>query len=217
MARKPRSAKTTRKSVSTAAPTAVSADDILDAALDEAAAVGWRTMSLASVAQRAGADLGAVLLKTPTKYSLLAGFLDRVDELTFASVRAPDPQDSARDRLFEIIMRRFDAFNTHREGARAFISGAARDPVALACVGLRAHRTMAAILAAADIPADGLMGCLRVQGLKAVFLAALRAWMTDDTDDLSKTMAALDRGLAQAERAERFLRGGRRTVEPVAE
>ena len=41
---------------------------------------------------------------------------------------------------------------------------------------------------------------MRIQGLKAVTAFALRAWMTDDSADLSKTMAALDRALNRAEK-----------------
>jgi AcrR family transcriptional regulator len=208
MARKPRPANASPSKRAKAAPKSARAatpDSIIDAALDEAAAVGWRGLTLANVAARGGLNLGEVLLLVPTKACLLARFLDRIDGLMLAPVTLPDSRDKSRDRLFEIIMRRFDALNRHRAGARAFIAGTARDPLALATAGLRLKRTLAAMLAAADVAADGLMGCLLVEGLQAVYLATLRAWMNDDTADMAKTMAALDRALSQAERLCRFL------------
>ena len=40
--------------------------------------------------------------------------------------------------------------------------------------------------------------CARKE-LALVYLNALRVWLADDTEDMAKTMAALDRGLRQAE------------------
>src|SRR5438132_3605825 len=148
MARKPRTAKASASSKSKArAPS----DRIIDAALDEAAAVGWRTLTLAAVAERAKLELGEVLTFAPTKPSLLARILDLVDDATLASVKTPDPRDKTRDRLFDVVMRRFDALNRHRAGMRAMIVGAMRDPVTLVMAGLRLKRSLRAMMAAADI------------------------------------------------------------------
>jgi ubiquinone biosynthesis protein COQ9 len=192
--------KAAKKSVGKAAKASSPIDPILAAGLAEAAAVGWRRLTMESVAARAGSGLGVLLLQVPTKTHLALRFLDHVDARTLAPVKAVDPQDSPRDRLFEILMRRFDALNEHRDGARALVSGVARDPMTAAAGLCRLERSFAAMLAAAGISADGLLGCARVQGLKAVAAFALRAWMTDDSADLAKTMAALDRALNQAER-----------------
>jgi AcrR family transcriptional regulator len=191
-------------------------DRVVDAALDEAAETGWRGLTLGGVADRAGLDLGELLLLTPTKFRLLSAFLDRIDRATLDGVKSPDTRDKVRDRLFDIIMRRFDALNAHREGAKAMISGLLYDPPMAVCVGMRFRRSMAAMLAAAGVRADGLIGRLRVKGLAAVCLAGLRAWMRDDTEDMAKTMAAVDRALAQAERLSRFLPGTHRGSEETA-
>ncbi|TAL02681.1 MAG: hypothetical protein EPO08_06330 [Rhodospirillaceae bacterium] len=216
MPRKPRTAKTTPTASPGPKARPGALDRVIDAALDEAAALGWRALTLAGVAARAGLEFGDVLVLTPTKHCLLARYLDRIDQQTLGPVRMPDPRDKPRDRLFEIIMRRFDVLNRHRAGSRAVIVGVARDPVAMALAGLRLRRALAAMLAASDIPADGLVGCLRIQGLKGVCLVTLRAWMNDDSSDMAKTMAALDRALGQAERLARFLPAGRRRAAEAA-
>lgn len=210
-----------RKRASAKAKTASSSgtpiDRVVDAALDEAAETGWRGLTLDGVAARAGMDLGELLLLTPTKFRLLSAFLDRIDRATLGGVKSPDARDKVRDRLFEIIMRRFDALNGHRDGAKAMISGLLYDPLMAVCIGMRFRRSVAAMLAAAGVRADGLIGRLRVKGLAAVSLAGLRAWMRDDTEDMAKTMAAVDRALAQAERIARFLPGAHRDSDETAE
>ncbi len=56
------------------------------------------------------------------------------------------------------------------------------------------------MLEAAGIPAAGLRGRLRANGLVGVWLYTLRAWQDDASADLAGTMAALDKALDQAER-----------------
>ena len=198
-----------------AAPAGSVIDRIIDAALAEAAALGWRNVSMTAVAARADLALGAVLELVPTRAHLVARLYDRLDHRMLAGLKALDESDSVRDRLFDVVMKRFDAMNTDRDGMRALVMGLRFDPPAMA-VGLRsADRTAAAILAAAGVSPDGLLGCARIQGLKVVLLCALRGWMDDDSTDLAKTMAALDRALERAERVAGF-RGFRRPAQNAA-
>ncbi len=185
-------------------PSASPKDRIIDAGLEEAAAVGWRNLAMDAVAARAKMDLGEALLLVPSKTYLMLGFLDRIDARTLAPVKRIDPEDSPRDRLFEILMQRFDALNEKRDGAKAVAAGVARDPAALVAGICRVDRSCAAMLSAAGISTGGLMGLARIQGLKAVAAYTLRAWMQDDSADLSKTMAALDKALTRAEKLASF-------------
>jgi hypothetical protein len=68
------------------------------------------------------------------------------------------------------------------------------------------------MLEAAGVSTAGLRGALRVRGLMAVWLWALRAWERDESADLSGTMAALDTALRRAETAAAWLGTHRATV-----
>jgi AcrR family transcriptional regulator len=175
-------------------------DAVTDAALDLAAEAGWTALTMTAVAARAGVPLGDALLYAPTRAYLLVRLLDRLDRATLAGDGSTDDSESARDRLFEVLMRRFDLLNKRRDGVRAVIAGIPRDPPALAMLACRSGRSAAALLGAAGISAEGLRGFARIQGLQAVMAYALRAWMNDDSADMAKTMAALDRALGRAER-----------------
>ncbi len=182
-----------------AAPPISTEDRILDAALRIAARDGWRAAALARVAAEAEVDLPALYALFPTKPALLVGLLRRVDRAVRAGA-TPAPSDgSPRDRLFDVVMRRFDALQAHRAGLAAIIAGG-RDPLGgLALIG-PFRRSMAWMLEAAGISSDGWAGRLRGAGLAVVYARAFRVWLDDDSADLGKTMAALDSGLAQAER-----------------
>ena len=74
------------------------------------------------------------------------------------------------------------------------------------------------MLEAAGIPSDGIAGALRVKGLAVIYLMVFKVWLTDDSADLSRTMAALDARLRQAEQFSNSLPGrrgrrGRRTAD----
>ena len=57
-----------------------------------------------------------------------------------------------------------------------------------------------ALLEAAGIGTGGWTGACRVKGLAVVYAGTFAAWLRDETEDMSKTMAALDRNLGRAER-----------------
>jgi hypothetical protein len=58
---------------------------------------------------------------------------------------------------------------------------------------------MSWMLEAAGLSTAGLRGRLRVRALAVLYLSVLRVFLRDDSEDLAKTMAALDRRLRQAE------------------
>ncbi len=187
---------------------------ILSAAMDEAAATGWAQVSFQAIAHRSGLKLGEVLLHTPTKAYILARFADAIDRAALSDVNEIDDTQTVKDRLFDLMMRRFDALQKYRAGVLALMTGLSRDPGEGVMVMGRLSRSMGATLAAAGVAAHGLSGLAQTEGLKAVYLAALRAWRNDDSEDMAKTMSALDKALGYAEKAASFVKGKRRSAKP---
>ena len=207
--------KSVKKSAAKKADTGI-ADPIVAATLAQAAITGWRELTLDAVAARAGLPLGQLLLETPTRAHLVRRVINHVDTRMVASVGRLDEADSPRDRLFDVLMRRFDILNQDRDGMRAIITGIMRDPRIAAVTACRLQRSAAITLGAAGIGAEGAVGFLRVQGLGAIAATGLRAWLNDDTTDLAKTMAAVDRALARAERVMGMMKFRRKSAEAAA-
>ncbi len=182
-------------------------DRIIDAALALAAAGGWRQLGLAGIAEKAGLTMAELRSVFPSKAAILAGFVRRTDERVLAGGQAEG--STARDRLFDVLMRRFDVLQPDRSAVRVIIRDSLCDPLAVLCQGPMLLCSMASMLEAAGLSSAGLNGALRTKGLALVYLVALRAWLKDDSTDLAKTMAVLDRGLRQAEKMAAFLNSGR--------
>ncbi len=170
---------------------------LLRSALTLAAAGGWRSTSLATVAAGADVPLAEAYAVFPTRLSILSGLLGRTDKRVLADGPA-DVDDAPRDRLFDILMRRFDALEADREGMRAIVRDMPGDPLNALLLAPCFAASMAWMLEAAGMPATGIGGSLRVKGLAVVYLATLRTWLDDDSIDMAKTMAALDRNLQRA-------------------
>ena len=175
-------------------------DRAIAAALDLIAERGWRTLTLDDVAERAGMDVAVVRALYPKRDALLEAFFRRVDDKVAAEgTYSPDDPNPARDRLFDVLMRRFDALNPHRAAMAALTRDLPFDPPAAAKSACRIHRALKSTLETAGLSPRGPRGCLRLQGLGVIYLYALSVWLSDKTSDLSPTMAALDRGRRAAE------------------
>ncbi len=168
---------------------------IIEAALGLAAEKAWRDISLAEIAEAAALPMSQVYPVFASKRAILAGYTRRIDAAVLAGQEPDERMGSARDRLFDVLMRRFDALTPHKAALANIVYDLGRDPAGGLCGLIRLSRSMACMLEAADLSAGGPRGALRVKALSAVYLATLRTWLRDESPDLGRTMAALDRHL----------------------
>jgi AcrR family transcriptional regulator len=164
------------------------------------AAGGWRNLSYADIAKDAGLSVAAAYQAYPSKGAILTGIGRDTDARLFASLEEDPLDGSAKDRLFDLLMRRFDVLNDHREAYAALAWELPRTPLEAGCLLFQLRRSLANMLEVAGLSASGLRGAFRIEGLGAIYAAALRVFLKDDTADLSKTMAELDKRLGQVER-----------------
>jgi AcrR family transcriptional regulator len=176
-------------------------DKALDAFLGLIAEKGFGAVALGDVARAAGLGLAELYRLYPDKVALASAFMARIDAEVLAGVpRQSDPEETARDRLFDTLMRRYDALRAHRAALAAIRRAATRDPLLAIALGPALRRSMAAMLEAASLSSEGVNGALRQNGLLAIHYAVSRVFDRDETGDLSKTMAALDGRLKMAEK-----------------
>lgn len=170
--------------------------ELARAALSLAARAPWNTVTLVKLAGEAGRPLEEFYGAS------LAEAVDCVEEAfdrAIADNAALDPSQSVRDRLFDLIMKRFEAMEPHRAAVIAMEYGLDRDPILLAAAHQRHVRCARWVLALAGLEADGMTGQARAQGLGVIIGQARAAWRGDDAGDFAKTMASLDKNLRRAE------------------
>jgi AcrR family transcriptional regulator len=172
---------------------------IIDAALALIPTAGWRRLSLSAIAAEAGLPLVSVYRAFRSKAAILARFSRRIDEKALAGPPAAEPEARPRDRLFDLLMRRFDALRPYRAALAVLRRELPGDPAAALCTGAAVLRSMRWMLDAAGIATAGLGGALALKLTAVAYLSAMRVFEGDDSPDLGRTMAALDRSLSRIE------------------
>jgi AcrR family transcriptional regulator len=169
-----------------------------------AARDGWSRTTLGAIAAEAGVELAELQARFVTREAILDRFILDTDREVIDGTLPRAEGETIRDRLFDIVMRRIDAAQRHRAGVLAVQSALRRDPLA----GLGYLPVIQAsarwMLDAAGVSTAGLLGLLRINALVVLLVPVAQAWESDDSADLGKTMAALDRALTRAEQAEDF-------------
>jgi ubiquinone biosynthesis protein COQ9 len=172
---------------------------IIDAALRLAASDGWSGLSLNHIAAEAGVSLADFRHQFRSKAEILVAFTRAVDDAVLAKSGPAEPGAGARDRLFDVLMTRFEVMAPYRDGLRRIRHDLRFRPAesaaqlgALAC-------SQYWMLAAAGIETDSAKSALGVPGLLGVYARVLDVWLDDSDPGLAKTMAALDVRLRRGE------------------
>ena len=173
----------------------------VQAALDLAKERSWGDIGLTDIARAADLSLADLRREFTCKTDILRAFQAELDaEGARQGEAAPAEAQSPRDRLFDIVMTRFEAMQPYKPALKRIASYLCCRPgeaAPLLCSSLASQYWM---LEAAGAKLDGPGGALRVAGLAAIYGKVFRVWLDDDTPSLDKTMAALDKRLGKGER-----------------
>lgn len=175
-------------------------DRIIDAALKLSLEIGWGYASLRDIASEADISLSGLRSYFDDKHDILVALGRRIDQKTLENVGAPDPESSAKDRLFDVLMERFDVLNDDREAIIAILDSMKGEPKQALINLPHLCQSMNWMLEAAGIDVQGYKGLAQIAGLNVLYLKAVKTWMEDDAPDMPKTMAMLDKDLSRAEK-----------------
>jgi AcrR family transcriptional regulator len=175
-------------------------DKITQAFLALLAEKPFERIGLAAVAERAGVSLADMRGEFGSTFDIIAAFVRETDRKVLAGGDAEDADSTARDRLFDVMMRRFEVLQPHREALRSLARSAERSPRFALGLNKLAVRSQQWMLSAAGIDSSGFVGGIRAQGLAVMFARVMRVWLNDDDPGLARTMAELDRDLATGAR-----------------
>jgi len=176
------------------------ADRIIDATLARVASEGWRHLSLAAIADAAELPILRVYRTFGSKRAILRGLYRRVDAAALAEPPPAEPAERPRDRLFDLLMRRFDTLRPYKPTLEVLRRELPGDPATVLCAGASLLRSMRWMLEATNISTGGLRGAVAVKLTAAAYLSTMRVWQRDDSPDLARTMAARDARLRRSER-----------------
>jgi AcrR family transcriptional regulator len=175
---------------------------VVDALMELARDRRFEDISIRDICNAAGVSLADFRDSFPSKGAVLAGLSRRIDRAVLAQDSAELSDESPRERLFDILMRRLEAMASYREGLREAAAWLRRDAAAAFAMNQVVIGSMRFMLEAAGIEVEeGVAGSIKLQGLALAWARIVAVWLDDDDPGLSKTMAELDRELTRGERA----------------
>jgi ubiquinone biosynthesis protein COQ9 len=174
---------------------------IIDAALRLAASEGWAGLSLDRIAREAGVGLNDFRKEFSSKADILAAFTRAVDDAVLAKAEPVDAGVAPRDRLFDVLMTRFEVMAPYKPGLRKIRETMHRSLGESLVQFGAATRSLYWMLAAAGVDAEGSRGVIRIPGLMSIYARAFDIWLEEDDPGHARTMAALDSRLRRGERA----------------
>jgi AcrR family transcriptional regulator len=207
MARKPRTKRAARSTASggKSGTPASERERIIESFMGLLAAKPIEEIGFAEIAKGAGVSLAELRGMFDSRLAILSAHMKEIDRQVLAGGDADMAEESPRERLFDVLMRRIELLEPHKAAVRSLIRSYRRHPgLAFALNGL-AVRSQQWMLAAAEIDTAGPRGMVRAQGLALLFASVLRIWVHDDDPGHARTMAALDRALARGQRLSGFL------------
>ncbi len=174
-------------------------DQVVKALMILASEESWAAITLPMIAAKAGITLAELREITPSKGAILGSFARMIDRQVLEGIGADMADEPIRDRLLDIMLRRFDALSPYKAAIRAISRDMPRDPLSLLALNGVALNSWRYMLAAADIDTEDHLGGARVQGAALVFARALPTWLEEEDQGLTKTMARLDKELKRGE------------------
>lgn len=175
---------------------------IIESALALAASQGWEYTTLRDIAQHAELSMSELFAVIEDKDDILVAFGKLIDARVMEGVSlSDDDMTTPREKLFDILMDRYEVLNDYRDGLVSILDSFKCDPKQVIISMPYLCKSMGWMLEASGIETSGFKGALKVAGMTGVYLKVLRTWKEDDSADLAKTMAALDKTLERAEKA----------------
>lgn len=162
-------------------------------------------ISLGDVAREAGVTLAQLRGAFPSVPAIVGAQMKRTDQAVLASDLSDMAEESPREKLFDVLMRRLEALTPHKAAMKSLLRSIARNPGLAMMLNGPAVNSMQFMLAAAEIENAGPKGLVRAQGLALLFSRVLWVWADDEDPGLARTMAALDRELSRGGRWIGFL------------
>ena len=172
---------------------------LIDTTLSLAGELGWPSVTLQLIGKTANVPLSEVSAIFSSKWDILEAFRERTDLLLTAGKSANLSGQSAKDRLFDILMARIDIIEPWKAG----IGSIARHAVAQPITGIRLftslNKSMECMIEHVNAKIQGPGKLIQSRGLTLIYLLVLRRWIRDHSSDLGPTMAELNERLFSAD------------------
>ena len=161
--------------------------------------IGWEEFSIEKFAEKYKYKISEVKNFIGNKNDLLIEFSKMIDEKVELNIDLEEFENSnVKDNIFELIMMRFDAMTPFKSGLKKIIKEI-KSPLILKEISQNILASMDFYLEFSNAYDDSIFDIIKKKSLFLIYSFCFKAWLNDDSKELSKTMSELDRLLNYAE------------------
>ncbi|MAI29572.1 MAG: hypothetical protein CMP38_05120 [Rickettsiales bacterium] len=162
--------------------------------------IGWDEFSIEKLSTLENIPLNELKIYFKCKYSIVDKFSIMIDNNVESKLRIEDFKDSSKkDILFELIMMRFDEMEEFKGSLAKVLDASKNKPLLISIITKNVMNTMDFFLELSNSYNNYAFDVLKKNFLFLIYSITFKTWLSDNTEDLSKTMAELDKLLSTAE------------------
>jgi len=162
--------------------------------------IGWEEFSLEKLSTQEKIPINDLKVFFKCKNSIVDKFSRMIDKNIESKLRIDDFKDSSKkDILFELIMMRFDEMEGFKGSLVKILDVSKNKPLLISIITKNVMNTMDFFLELSNSYNNYAFDFLKKNFLFIIYSITFKTWLSDDTEDLSKTMAELDKLLSTAE------------------
>jgi len=169
--------------------------------------IGWDKFSIEKLSTKENIPVRDLKVFFKCKYSIVDKFSIMIDKNIESKLRLEDFKDSSKkDILFELIMMRFDEMEEFKSSLAKILDVSKNKPLLASIITRNVMNTMDFFLELSNSYSNYAFDVLKKNFLFLIYSITFKTWLSDNTEDLSKTMAELDKLLSTAENFQQKVR-----------
>ena len=162
--------------------------------------IGWNNFSLEKLAKKESIKIEDLNFFFKDETELIENFSEMIDEQVIKEVDLNEfNQNSVKDNIFELIMVRFEKLDPYKKSLDILLKELKYKPKILNKLTKKIFNSLDLFLEISNAKSNYVFDFLKLNIMFIIYGYTFKIWLQDDSEDMSKTMAEVDKWLSEAE------------------
>ena len=161
---------------------------------------GWNDFSLEKLAKEELIKIEDLKSFFKDETNLIESFSEMIDEQVIKEVDLKEfNQNPVKDNIFELIMIRFEKLSPYKKSLDILLKQVRSKPKTLKKLAKKIFNSLDLFLEISNAKSNYVFDFLKLNIMFIIYGYTFKIWLEDDSEDMGKTMAEVDKWLSEAE------------------
>ena len=161
---------------------------------------GWNDFSLEKLAKEKSIKMEDLNFFFKDETKLIESFSEMIDEQVIKEVDLNEfNENSVKDNIFELIMIRFEKLSPYKKSLDILLKQLRSKPKTLKKLAKKIFNSLDLFLEISNAKSNYVFDFLKLNIMFIIYGYTFKIWLEDDSEDMGKTMAEVDKWLSEAE------------------